>query len=119
MSGRYPYRSGNSSSFADELPHHERIYVCTLEAADGILRRADNGFALDVERGVNQHAVTAHLLEGLQQSVKLRVFLPVDGLDAHTPVYVRNGGDHTLVFIFHAVDEQHIGITVVAIEVAS
>ncbi len=58
------------------------------ETAEGILRRADDGFAPHVEAGVDQHRAAGARLERAEQGVIAGVGLPVDGLDARRVIDV-------------------------------
>src|SRR5262245_42495437 len=54
----------------EEVADRQIVDIRAEEAIDGVVRSADNRFALDVERGVDQHRNAAQRLEFLKQTVK-------------------------------------------------
>ena len=76
-----------------EVLEHQRVHVRRHEAAVGVLRRADDRLAADVEAGVDDDRAAGLLLEALEQPVVAAVPLGVDGLDARRVVDVRDRRD--------------------------
>ena len=78
------------TAFQEEVTHREIIHLGINEAAIGIVGRADNGFAADVELGVHEHGTSGFFLEPLQDGVKVGVLPGRHRLD---PGGVINMGD--------------------------
>src|SRR6187399_2619850 len=57
----------------EAVADHQNLDLAAHEAAEGILRRADDRLAAHVERGVDQHRAAGARLEGLDQLVEGRV----------------------------------------------
>ncbi len=60
----------------------EQLDVVAHEAVEGVFRRAHDRLAADVEAGIDQHWAPGLGLETLDQGVKARIGVGVDGLDA-------------------------------------
>src|SRR5438552_16472489 len=75
----------------DKTLKNQRIHVRRQEAAQGILRRTDNRLAADVEAGVDEHGAAGPLIEGLEQTVKARLAIFVEGLHTRAVIDMGHG----------------------------
>jgi hypothetical protein len=61
---------------------HEQLKVITHEAAECILRRADNRLTAYIEAGVGQHRAVSQLFKSLEQPVEERIGIGMHRLNA-------------------------------------
>ena len=62
------------------------------EGAEGIARGANDGFAFDIEGGIEEDGYACFFFKAREEAVVGGVLLGVDGLDAHGVVDVNDGG---------------------------
>src|SRR3954451_1593105 len=85
-------RTRSSSSWcttaplANEVSEHQVVDIRLEKASHGVIRRADDRLAADVERRVEQNRYAGERLEFVQQRPVAAVVRARDGLDARRPV---------------------------------
>ena len=78
----------------DEVFEHQDIHLGTEKAAQGIFGCTDDGFAPDVEAGVDQNGAAGLFFEASKESGQPWIALFIDGLQASGEVDMCDGRDH-------------------------
>jgi hypothetical protein len=73
---------------------HEDVHIGRHKASVSVLGRTDNGFAADVETGVDDDGTAGFIFETLQEAIEPAVPPGVDGLDPCRVIDVGDAGDN-------------------------
>ena len=88
-----------SGAFDHQAAHDQKIHFCIHKTTVGIVRRADDWFAADVEGCIHQHAATCGAFKTPQQFVKQRVVRFRHSLYARGVIHMRDGGKRRAKFL--------------------
>jgi len=69
---------------------HQRVHVGAAEAIDGVLRRAHDRLAADIEAGVHEHRTTGQVVKSDEQAMEYGVPFRIHRLHAGTEIHVRD-----------------------------
>src|SRR5580765_3278476 len=85
------YAIGGAILDDDEVLEHERVHLRSHEAAIGVFRSADDGFAANVEARVDEHRASGQVKKRRHHSMELGISLPIDCLHSCTVINVGHG----------------------------
>src|SRR5215213_1091491 len=81
------------------IAHHEGINVRKHKTAIGIIRRAHNRFAANVETGIDDDGAARTPVKLVHHRVEQSMTLSINSLNSRTVIHMRNRGDHAALNI--------------------
>jgi len=90
------------------LGRHERVRFALQEGLEGVGGGVDDGLALEVERGIQNHGHPGALPEALDQGVVVGAVFPEDGLQAPGAIHVGDCRQEAGLRFLHRNDVKHV-----------
>lgn len=105
----------NSGLFDQEVLQHKAVHFTFRECVERIGRGVDDGFAFQIERGVEQDGDAGGLTKALDQTVIARALIAEDRLEAACAIHVRDGRQNLALIFLHGDDVKHVASRMVAL----